>query len=137
MYCKYTYKPGSSFENIFNDIASVIAGQTDKTLLSSACNVEDSEIVSTIPSGWTAEPNCLYGAIEYPSSSMGSAYATYPSVLEYAPQLNMYLGCYSNGSTINFTTSTDGLNWVTKLNMPSIAGNLVSSIIWTGLSFVL
>lgn len=53
MYAKYSYQTGLIQSNLLNDLTLILSGTTDKATLSANCNQVDTEIISTVPVGWT------------------------------------------------------------------------------------
>jgi hypothetical protein len=53
MYAKYAYTPAATQANIMSDLVALLTGQTNKASLSAGCDQENTEIIATIPSGWT------------------------------------------------------------------------------------
>jgi hypothetical protein len=53
MYARYDYNAGATAANVIADIAKILTGTTDKSLLSAACAKATTDIVATVPAGWT------------------------------------------------------------------------------------
>ncbi|MBF0131791.1 MAG: hypothetical protein HQL75_04285 [Magnetococcales bacterium] len=108
MYCKYVYDAGTTYANWASDLAQLLTGETSLSNLSSQCIVEKSELITTVPAGWTLHddaPGGDYYVLKAPwADGQGYKYALVGSVYVSGNYLNHCIGY----QTWDATTHTGG-----------------------------
>ncbi|MBF0109282.1 MAG: hypothetical protein HQL76_08910 [Magnetococcales bacterium] len=96
MYCKYAYNPGATYANFVADMVKLLTGEANLANLSSQCNVARSELVTTIPAGWSvhdAQPGGDYQVLKAPwADNAGTKYAKVGSLLDSGASINICHG---------------------------------------------
>lgn len=64
MFAKYQYRGGATEKNIYEDIKKILTGTTDKNTLSADCVTGDTDILATVPAGWTADTGGLVAPVK-------------------------------------------------------------------------
>jgi hypothetical protein len=53
MYAKYAYTAAATVANVMSDLVALLTGESNKANLSAGCDQANTEIIATIPAGWT------------------------------------------------------------------------------------
>ncbi|MBF0146353.1 MAG: hypothetical protein HQL84_10070 [Magnetococcales bacterium] len=96
MYCRYAYDAGATYANFVADMVKLFTGETSLSNLSAQCNLARSELITTVPAGWSlhdAAPGGNFQVLKAPwADNLGYKYAKVGSLLDSGSPVNICHG---------------------------------------------